>query len=322
MARIRTVKPELFRHEELYQLEIETGLPIRLAWIGLFTIADREGRFKWRAREIKLDIMPYDSDIDFEHILEALEASAMISKYSSGGDDFGVITSFKKHQVINARESQSRLPIPPESVFAEPAKRSKPIPAHVKRLVLACACTCVSCGSHENLSVDRISPFTSEIHMMCDNCNSTHISRVTDLHVHAHGEGKGREGNWKGREKEKEGKGSSQTAANKEIWEAYRSAYLTKYKVEPVRNASVNSKISQLAKRLGAEAVSVVEFYVRHPKSFYVEKMHDIGLCLSDAEALRTQWAKGRAITRTDIKNYEANQHFTSQLERIEAGEI
>ena len=31
MSRIRTVKPELFKHEELFDLERETGLPIRIS---------------------------------------------------------------------------------------------------------------------------------------------------------------------------------------------------------------------------------------------------------------------------------------------------
>ena len=46
MARIRTVKPELFRHEELFLPEKESGLPLRLSLIGLFTVADTKGRFK------------------------------------------------------------------------------------------------------------------------------------------------------------------------------------------------------------------------------------------------------------------------------------
>ena len=38
MARIRTVKPEFFKHEEIYQAEIEEKLPLRLAFIGLFGV--------------------------------------------------------------------------------------------------------------------------------------------------------------------------------------------------------------------------------------------------------------------------------------------
>ena len=64
MARIRTVKPDLFRHEALYELEIETGLPIRFSFAGLFTTCDRRGRFKWKPRQLKLDVLPYDN-LDF-----------------------------------------------------------------------------------------------------------------------------------------------------------------------------------------------------------------------------------------------------------------
>jgi hypothetical protein len=55
--RIRTIKPELFRHEGLFDLEIETKLPIRVAWMGLFTCSDREGRFPWRPRVLKTMIL-------------------------------------------------------------------------------------------------------------------------------------------------------------------------------------------------------------------------------------------------------------------------
>ena len=111
MARIRTVKPELFKHEVLFDLEIETQLPIRLAWIGLFTIADREGRFKWRPRAIKAEIMPYD-DVEFEEILLALVAAGFINRYMVGDTEYAEIPTFGDHQVINARESQSNLPSP------------------------------------------------------------------------------------------------------------------------------------------------------------------------------------------------------------------
>lgn len=104
---------------------------------------------------------------------------------------------------------------------------------------------------------------------------------------------------------------------NAEIWESYKVGYLRRYGVEPVRNASVNAKISQLAKRLGAEAVEVVNFYMNHPKTFYVGKMHDIGLCLADAEALRTQWAKGKAVTQSDLRNYEKNMEFSALQKSI-----
>ena len=109
MARIRTVKPELSAHEGMFDLEEETGLPVRFAWVMLFTVADREGRFRWRPRTLKAQVLPHDN-LDFSHVLDAWLASGFIVKYRVGDEWFGCIPTFAKHQVINNRESDSALP--------------------------------------------------------------------------------------------------------------------------------------------------------------------------------------------------------------------
>lgn len=109
---------------------------------------------------------------------------------------------------------------------------------------------------------------------------------------------------------------------NRKIWDEYRDAYFSRYAVDPVRNASVNGKISQIAARLGSEGPLVVRFYVEHPNTFYVKNLHAIGLCLSDAESLRTQWAKGKPITSADVRNYESNQEHQQLLTAIAEGRI
>ena len=58
MPRIRTIKPEFFLHHDLFAAEKECGLPLRLAYVGLWTQADREGRFKWRPYELGIAILP------------------------------------------------------------------------------------------------------------------------------------------------------------------------------------------------------------------------------------------------------------------------
>jgi hypothetical protein len=115
MPRIRTIKPEFFKHEALFEAEIETGLPLRLAYIGLWTQCDREGRFLWRPRPLKLDVLPYD-DVDFSRVLDALAARGFVVKYVSEGREIGWVPSFQRHQVINNRESTSSLPPPPENI--------------------------------------------------------------------------------------------------------------------------------------------------------------------------------------------------------------
>lgn len=109
MSRIRTVKPELFRHEELFEAERQSGLPLRLIFIGLFTVADVAGRFRWRPRLLKLDIMPFDN-FDFEQALNALTQFGFIERYEHAGEVYGWIPKFLKHQRPNKRESRSQLP--------------------------------------------------------------------------------------------------------------------------------------------------------------------------------------------------------------------
>lgn len=117
MPRIRTVKPELFKHEDLFDAEIETGLPLRVAFVGLFTQCDREGRFEWRPRQLKTDILPYDQ-VDMERVLHALATRGFLVKYAcvSGNQEkvFGAIPTFRKHQVINNKERESEIPEPTE----------------------------------------------------------------------------------------------------------------------------------------------------------------------------------------------------------------
>ncbi len=109
MARIRTIKPEFFRNHELYAAEMESCLPLRVAFAGLWTAADREGRFKWNPQELKLDCLPYD-EVDFSRVLHALSTRHYIIHYESDGREYGCIPSWNRHQAINNREIQSVLP--------------------------------------------------------------------------------------------------------------------------------------------------------------------------------------------------------------------
>lgn len=84
MSRIRTIKPDLFKHEALFEAEQGCGLPLRLTFIALLTCCDREGRFRWQVRRLKLDLLPYD-DIDLADILKALQGYGFIQQYSHQG---------------------------------------------------------------------------------------------------------------------------------------------------------------------------------------------------------------------------------------------
>lgn len=132
MARIRTIKPEFFRHHRLYLAEKETGLPLRMAFAGLWTAVDREGRFKWKPAELKLDCLPYD-DIDFGLILDALAKNNFVVSYKVGEKRFGYIPSWSEHQVINKREAASQLPDPNGENASMCVHSTKHVPAHGER---------------------------------------------------------------------------------------------------------------------------------------------------------------------------------------------
>lgn len=109
VSRIRTIKPEIARHEGLFELERDSHFPVRFVWAVLPTICDREGRFKWRPRALKADLLPYD-DLDFSHILDLLLTHGFLVKYRHGTEWYGVIPTFLKHQHLNGKEPESLIP--------------------------------------------------------------------------------------------------------------------------------------------------------------------------------------------------------------------
>ncbi len=118
MARIRSIKPDFFRHAELYDAERKAKLPLRVAFAGLWTAADREGRFKWEPRALKLDCLPFD-DVDFSKVLDALWEHGFIAKYQVGSEVYGCIPTWKNHQHVNVRETPSKLPEPSDECMCE-----------------------------------------------------------------------------------------------------------------------------------------------------------------------------------------------------------
>lgn len=106
--RSRIIHPEFFKDEAIAMLEPS----MRLAYIGLWCIADREGRFSWSAKRLKVDIAPYD-DEDFDEILDKLYKLGFIRRYQTIDlDVYGYIPNFLKYQHIHHKEKASVLPDP------------------------------------------------------------------------------------------------------------------------------------------------------------------------------------------------------------------
>lgn len=93
-------------------------------------------------------------------------------------------------------------------------------------------------------------------------------------------------------------KKAKEPAPSAETWDAYATAYRSRYNADPVRNAMVNGQLAQIVGRLGAdEAPQVAAWYVTHQNRFYVGAGHSVGMLLKDCEKLRTEWATGRQST-------------------------
>lgn len=101
------------------------------------------------------------------------------------------------------------------------------------------------------------------------------------------------------------------------VWDAYAEAYEFRWGVPPVRNAAMNTICKKIVDRIGAEdAPHVAQFYVSHDNSFYVAKMHQLPLLLTNVEQLRTEWATGRQMTRqvaNQIDSRTANHSAAEQ---------
>lgn len=85
----------------------------RLLFIGLWTLADCEGRLEERPKRIQAQVLPYDT-CDVDRFLEELEELGFIQRYEARGRKVIQIVNFTKHQHPHFKESKYDLPAPPE----------------------------------------------------------------------------------------------------------------------------------------------------------------------------------------------------------------
>lgn len=119
--RARNIKPGFFKNELLVELPFE----YRLLFIGLWTLADREGRLEDRPTKIKMALFPADS-VDVEAGLQALHDHRFILRYEVGGKPFIAISAWGKHQNPHYKEVPSAIPAPGSSPVHEPNASGSP----------------------------------------------------------------------------------------------------------------------------------------------------------------------------------------------------
>lgn len=88
---------------------IELPFEARLLFIGLWILADREGRLENRPKKIKMSLFPAD-DINVAEQLENISKFGFIELYNADGIDVIQIINFVKHQNPHGLEKDSELP--------------------------------------------------------------------------------------------------------------------------------------------------------------------------------------------------------------------
>lgn len=105
MARARNIKPSFFKNEDLADLDSSD----RLLFIGLWCLADREGRLEDRPRRIKIELFPGDG-YDVEGGLANLAGKGFIHRYEVDGFVVISLPNFLRHQSPHSTEKDSELP--------------------------------------------------------------------------------------------------------------------------------------------------------------------------------------------------------------------
>lgn len=105
MARARNIKPSFFKNELLAEMEAFD----RLLFIGLWCLADREGRIEDRPKRIKMELFPCDT-YDVNAGLDQLAKHGFVRRYQAGGNAVVSIVNFHKHQTPHGTEKDSELP--------------------------------------------------------------------------------------------------------------------------------------------------------------------------------------------------------------------
>ena len=181
MARARNIKPGFFKNEELAELQPEC----RLLFIGLWTLADREGRLEDRPKRIKAEIFAFDS-FDIDSMLSELRDRKFLVRYEANGGRFIQITNFVKHQDPHYRERASEIPAP-EGV-SNAIKATNVTRTQRQRIFERDDFKCRKCGATEQLSIDHITAVAnggdstdSNLQVLCVSCNFSKRAKDREL---------------------------------------------------------------------------------------------------------------------------------------------
>lgn len=268
MARARNIKPAFFQNELLAECS-----PLeRLAFIGMWTIADYKGCVELRPKRLKIQLLPYD-DCDIESIAINLDKSGFVQIYSVQGQRYIKIVNFEKHQNPHMNEKKAGSKIPDISENDNSYNKLENIQINLERDGTNPADSLIPLTDSLLLIPDSPSPIPKD----CAAKKLATPAKVIPL--------------------------------SRDTWQAYSNAYFNRYGAEPVSNAKINGQITQFIKRVGEMASPhIAAFYLTHNNVYYVREMHSVNAMLRDAEKLHTEWTTKTQMTSTKAMQTDKTQ--------------
>lgn len=182
--RIRTIKPEFFKDEDLAELP-----PVcRLLFTGLWCMADREGRLEDRPKLIKIEVLPYDN-CNVDSLLQKLHDAGFILRYETHGKACIQVIEFLRHQIPFRDEPQSELPSPEGDVehYQKPPNGTMRMRIYQRDGYLCSYCGLDMTDKVRARCLDHVVPYSkggsnedSNLVTSCKKCNAKKGARTPD----------------------------------------------------------------------------------------------------------------------------------------------
>lgn len=178
--RARNIKPGFFKNEVLAEMPTEH----RLLFIGLWTLADREGRLEDRPKRIKMEVFAYDS-FDVDSMLNELQKHNFLLRYSVEEEKYLQIMNFVKHQDPHYKEKASE--IPPAPGLSDIIKAKAVGRLQRARILERDGYLCQSCGEKNHLCIDHVIPASrggssedDNLQVLCISCNTKKGNKIEE----------------------------------------------------------------------------------------------------------------------------------------------